>query len=143
MCKIKSIQTQILPKLSIHAGEIHAIPVGGHFTYLGRIFDFEMKCTEGKTEIIRKTVEKYLRIITKLKLKPQTKLKIFDRFIPSQISFKLRVCNISVTWISESLDTLCLRYIRQWLETPISSSTNGLSHQAKNVAWAYIHLKIG
>ena len=123
MCKIKSIQTQILPKLSIHAGEIHAIPVGGHFTYLGRIFDFEMKCTEEKSEILE-TVEKYLKIITKLKIKPQTKLKIFDRFIPSQISFKLRVCNISVTWISESLDTPCLRYIRQWLETPISSCIN-------------------
>ena len=55
-------------------------------------------------------------------LKPlQTKLKIFDSYIVSQISFSLRVCNFTSTWVAESLDALCIQHIRKWIEAPISS----------------------
>src|SRR5919106_2286493 len=83
------------------------------------MFSFDMKGDCEKTDILNK-LTKYLNIISDLKLKPQTKLKILDRFIIPQFSFSLRVCNFSATWISETLDSLCVKHIRSWIESPIS-----------------------
>src|SRR2546425_10091927 len=102
MLKKESNYTQILPKISITSGAIPPVPIGGDFKYLGRVFCFDMKSETEKSEIVSK-LEKYLNIASDLKLKPQTKLKILHRFILSQFSFSLRVCNFSGTWISESL----------------------------------------
>lgn len=120
MLKKEGNYIQILPKLSIISGDIPPTPIGGDFKYLGRIFSFEMKSETEKTAIVNK-LENFLNITSNLKLKPQTKLKILHRFILSQFSFSLRVCNFSGTWISETLDSLCIRHIRNWIEAPISS----------------------
>jgi hypothetical protein len=112
--------TQILPKIYIKTGDIPAIPQGGYFKYLGRYFDFKMNDSKGKAELLEK-VEKYLKTISDLRIRPQTKIKILDRYISSQISFTLRNYNFSSTWISEHLDALCIRFVRLWLESPISS----------------------
>jgi len=112
--------TQILPKIYIKTGDIPAIPQGGYFKYLGRYFDFKMNDSKGKAELLEK-VEKYLKTISDLRIRPQTKIKLLDRYISSQISFTLRNYNFSSTWISEHLDALCIRFVRLWLESPISS----------------------
>ena len=78
-----------------------------------------MKNETEKADILNK-LEKYLLITTNLKIKPQTKLKILNRFIIPQFSFSLRVCNLSATWISETLDSSCIRHIRMWIKTAIS-----------------------
>ena len=120
MIKRNSVYCQILPTISINAGQILPTPIGESFKYLGRIFDFNLKGEVEKTEIFNK-LSKLLKITTDLKVKPQTKLKILDRYIVSQISFNLRICNFTATWISETLDPLCIRNIRLWVEAPISS----------------------
>jgi len=90
------------------------------FRYLGRFFDFDLKGEQEKKDIVTK-LTKLLQITTDLKIRPQTKLKIFDRFIFSQISFSLRISNFTATWVSETLDSLCIKSIRLWIEAPISS----------------------
>ena len=62
-----------------------------------------------------------LKITSELKVKPQMKLKILDRFIASQLSFMLRICNLSSTWVTQTLDAMTVRYVRRWVEAPISS----------------------
>jgi hypothetical protein len=120
MVKKGSTITQILPRISISTGDIPPVPIGGHFKYLGRNFDFDLRNELVKSELVDK-VEKYLKIISSLKLKPQTKIKIIDHYVFAQISFTLRIYNLSVTWVSENIDTLFVRYVRNWLEAPISS----------------------
>jgi hypothetical protein len=73
-----------------------------------------------KSEVVTKVVS-LLKTISDLAVKPQIKLKIVDRFIPSQISFNLRIYNFPLTWVEGQIDALCIRYIRQWIEAPVSS----------------------
>jgi hypothetical protein len=120
MMKKDSTYCQILPKLSINSGNIPPTPLGESFKYLGRSFDFDMKGELEKAEITEK-LDKLMKSTSELNVRPQTKLKIFNRFISSQISFSLRVCNFTATWVSETLDAICLRNIRLWIEAPISS----------------------
>jgi hypothetical protein len=119
MMKKGSNYIQIFPKISLNSGDIPPNPLGDSFKYLGRLFSFDMKGELEKTDILNK-LSKYLTILSKLKIKPQTKLKVLDRFIIPQFSFSLRVCNFSATWVSEVLDSLCVKHIREWIEAPIS-----------------------
>jgi hypothetical protein len=120
MIKRDTMQVQILPNLSIKSGQIPAVPIGGNFKYLGKIFDFSMNNDAGKTELLSK-VEQMLQTISNLHVNPQTRLKILDRFVPSQIAFYFKIYDISTTWVSEKLDSLCIRRVRNWIEAPISS----------------------
>jgi hypothetical protein len=120
MVKKEKNYNQILPKISISKGGITPTPIGGSFKYLGRIFDFDMKGEIEKHELVAK-LSNLLKITTDLNIRPQMKLKIFDSYIVSQISFSLRVCNFTSTWVAESLDALCIQHIRKWIEAPISS----------------------
>ncbi|MFI5407332.1 MAG: hypothetical protein ACHQ1D_12585, partial [Nitrososphaerales archaeon] len=120
MAKKDTKQVQILPNISVKAGKIPPIEMGGHFKYLGRNFDFKMDDAIAKSEILTK-VEVLLKSLSELEIKPQTKLKIFNRYIPSQLSFYLRTYSFSSTWVAEQIDALCIRHIRQWIEAPVSS----------------------
>jgi len=73
-----------------------------------------------KTNILDK-LRKLLKINSELKINPQTKIKILDRYIFAQFAFYFKVYNLSLTWISEKLDSLCISYIRSWCEAPVSS----------------------
>ncbi|MFI5407589.1 MAG: reverse transcriptase domain-containing protein, partial [Nitrososphaerales archaeon] len=120
MLKNQTNHVQILPKISINAGQIPAVPIGGCFKYLGRIFNFDGDGEAEKSEI-ETTLSRLLAITTNLKVKPQTKLKILDRYIASHLSFMLRTCNFTATWVSQKLDALTIRHVRNWVEAPISS----------------------
>jgi len=114
---------QILPKVALDKGVIPAVPIGGHFKYLGRTFNFDMKEEIPKKEVEEK-IGKLLQTITDLNVKPQTKLKIFSIFVPTQIMFDLKIYSFAPTFISSVIDRLCTAYIRKWLECPVSSCVN-------------------
>jgi len=112
---------QILPKINLKdKGMIPTVPLGGHFKYLGKIFDFKalnsvpMKDFESKLENI-------LIKISSLKIRCQTKLKIFSMYVPSQFNFELKIYKFTDAFLSGTVDRLCTRYIREWLEFPLSS----------------------
>ena len=73
---------QILPVVALDKGVIPAVPIGGHFKYLGRVFDFAVKDDVPKNEIDDR-IRAILNTITDLNVKIQTKLKIFSKYIPS------------------------------------------------------------
>jgi len=74
MAKKDAKEVQILPNISVKAGKIPQIEMGGHFKYLGRYFDFKMDDTLAKSEVLTK-VEILLKTISGLEIKPQTKFK--------------------------------------------------------------------
>jgi hypothetical protein len=94
--------------------------MGGHFTYLGRVFNFDMKDDIPKKDV-EVRLEKILKIISDLNIKTQTRLKIFSRYVPSQIMFELKIYSFPATFISNVIDVRCTAHIRKWLECPASS----------------------
>ena len=93
---------------------------GWTFHQSRQVFDFDQKDTIPKKEIENK-LEIILDKISSLKIRPQTKIKIFSRYVPSQFNFELKIYDFTSTFISSTLDSLCTRHIRKWLEFPASS----------------------
>jgi len=112
---------QVEPKIGLQGkGLIPPVPLGGHFKYLGKIFDFKSLNSEPKKEFESKLV-KILAKISSLKVRSQTKLKIFSRYVPSQFNFELKIYNFTDAFLSGVIDRLCTMKIREWLEFPQSS----------------------
>ena len=69
--------------------------------------------------------EKLTRLLnttSALNIDPQQKLKILKVFIPSQISFQLRIVyDFANTWIEQTLDALVYNSVRDWMKYPIST----------------------
>src|SRR6266516_3820702 len=95
-------------------------PFGRPFKYLGKIFHFKSLNSEPKKEFESK-LEKILAKISSLKVRSQTKLKIFSQYVPSQFNFELKIYNFPDAFLSGVVDRLCTKYIREWLEFPPSS----------------------
>src|SRR6267154_2105157 len=112
---------QILPKINFRDKVmIPAVPMGGHFKYLGKIFDFQSLNAVPKKEFESKLV-KILGKISSLRVRSQTKLKIFSMYVPSQFNFELKIYNFTDAFMSGVIDRLCTSHIREWLEFPPSS----------------------
>jgi hypothetical protein len=72
-----------------------------------------MKLEEKLTTMLEK--------ISSLSIRPQTKLNILSRYIPSQVAFELKIYNFPATFLTGVVDRLCTLHIRRWLEFPLSS----------------------
>ena len=99
---------------------IPAVPLGGSFKYLGKIFDFQALNAVPRKEFETK-LSKFLAKISSLRVRSQTKLKIFSVYVPSQFNFELKVYNFTDAFLSGVIDRLCTSHIREWLEFPPSS----------------------
>jgi hypothetical protein len=75
-----SVFQQFLPTVALVKGVIPAVPIGGHFKDLGRIFDFVMRDDIPKKEI-EDRIRTILTIISDLSIRTQAKLKLFSYFI--------------------------------------------------------------
>ena len=64
--------------------------------------------------------------INDLSCHTKNKLLLYNRLLLSKISWNLTIADISKTWIIENLDSIVLKYIRQWLELPISATLSSL-----------------
>lgn len=62
-----------------------------------------------------------LRTTSKIKVSVQLKLTIFSAYIQSQLLSDLKLYDLTPTWVEQTLDALCVKYIRDWLELPIST----------------------
>jgi len=78
-----------------------------------------------KSELVE-VLESLMSDIDKLPMHPKNKLLLYQRYILSKISWNLTVANISKTWVCENLDNRVSKYIRQWLELPVSAALSNI-----------------
>ena len=119
----KSIQ--YLPKLFINNHLVPRTEIGKSFCYLGRYFDYNMSDEEHKSELL----DLFNTIMTKideLPLHPKNKIILYSRYLLSKFSWNLTVSDISKTWVCETLDGIASKYIRKWLELPISATLSNV-----------------
>jgi len=122
---------QYRPNLSINNESIPPVEIGSSFTYLGKVFDFEMNNQAAKVQLTEK-LTRLLKTTSALNINPQQKLKILKVFIPSQLSFELRIYDFAYTWIEQTLDTLICNTVRDWMTFPISTCVQEILALPKN-----------
>ena len=72
------------------------------------------------------TTDSLMSKINDLPCHPKNKLLLYHRFLLSKLSWNLTIADISKTWIIDNLDSIVSKYIRQWLELPISATLSSL-----------------
>ena len=115
----KSIQ--YLPKLFVNNNLVPRTEMGKSFRYLGRYFDFNMSDEEHKSKLLD-VFNDIMNKINELPLHPKNKILLYSRYLLSKISWDFTVSDISKTWICETLDGIASKYIRKWLELPVSAT---------------------
>ena len=64
--------------------------------------------------------------IDSLSCHPKNKLLIYHQFVLSKLSWHLTVADLSKTWVVQNLDNIVTKYVRQWLDLPISATLSTL-----------------
>ena len=72
-----------------------------------------------------------LTVTSNLQIKPQTKLKILQLYIHSQLSFEFKIYNFGSTWIEQNLDSMCVNQVRLWMKMPVSSCVSEVMSMPK------------
>ena len=105
--------------------------MGKSFRYLGRYFDFNMSDEEHKSELLD-VFNDIMNKINELPLHPKNKILLYSCYLLSNISWDFTVSDISKNWICETFDGIASKYIRKWLELPVSAIlSNVLLPQSK------------
>ena len=112
---------QYKPKLYLSNLLISAVELSDSFTYLGRHFDFKMRNNKHKQQLLE-TVNEHLSATDRLPLHPRNKILLYQRYVLSKISWYLTVADLSLTWVKNNIDNVISKYIRSWLEIPISGT---------------------
>ena len=63
-----------------------------------------------------------IKTVDSLYIHLKIKLLLYHRYVISKISRHFTVTDLGKTWISETLDNIVSKYIRQWLELHISAT---------------------
>ena len=123
ICKKGTTSTQYKPKLYLDNALVPPVKLDDCFTYLGRHFDFKMSDDKHKSELLE-TISDQIDIIDTLPLHPKNKLKLYQQWTLSEISWHLTVIKISNTWMKNNIDNIVSWYIRLWLEIPVNGTLN-------------------
>ena len=121
---IKKFSTRSLqyePKLFVNYKTVPTVKLGESLKCLGRYFNFEMDNKVHK-EKLQSFLFDMLTNIDSLSILPKNKLLLYQRCVLSKLSWHLTVANLAKTWVIENLDSITIRFIRQWLDLPISST---------------------
>ena len=120
MLKIDGHYQQYEPAIFLNHGRIPTVAIGSSFTYLGKIFNFEMKKKEAKEQLLTR-LRKLLKITSDLPIRPQLKLNILKRYIYSNLIDDLKKYAFGATWIRQNMDSECCSHVRDWLGLPPSA----------------------
>ena len=120
MLKINGHYEQFEPAIFLNHEKIPPIAIGSSFTYLGKIFSFEMKNKEAKDRLLNR-LRQLLKITSDLPIRPQFKLNILRKYIYSNLVDDLKKYSFGATWIRQNLDSECYSHVRSWLGLPISA----------------------
>ena len=119
----RSIQFQ--PKLLIDKQIVPPVKNGESFKYLGRFFDFDMSNEMHKSQLLS-LFSTFMKGIDDLPLHPKNKLLVYHRYVLSKVSWHFTVADLPKTWVSDNLDNLVSKYIRRWLDLPVSATLTSL-----------------
>ena len=64
--------------------------------------------------------------IDSLSCHPKNKLVIYHQFVLSKLSWHLTVADLIKTWVVQNLGNIVTKYVRQWLDLPISATLSTL-----------------
>ena len=115
----KSVQYP--PKLLINNKLIPATEIGESFQYLGTYFHFDMSEKKHKQELIT-LLEDIMTDIDLKPLQPKNKIILYSRYLLSKLSWHFTIATLSKTWVTENIDSVVNKYIRKWLEIPVSGT---------------------
>jgi hypothetical protein len=121
MTKTENVFKQTLPGLFVDGSQVPPVRIDDDFTYLGKLFHFDINSNTAAKDAMMKKLRELLTTTGKLKVRPQKKLKILKLFIHAQLIFEFKIYDLPLTWVENSLDAMCTSYVRDWMETPISS----------------------
>ena len=127
---IKKFSTRSLqyePKLFVNNKTVPTVKSRESFKNLGRYFNFEMDNKVYKEKLQSSLVD-MLTNIDSLSILPKHKLLLYQRYLLSKLSWYLTVANLAKTWVIENMDSITIRFIRQWLDLPISATLSGIIH---------------
>ena len=123
--KSSTSSIQYLPKLLINQAAVPTVEMGKSFKYLGRYFNFSMDSVDHMSEVLG-LINDLSSKIDAIPCHPKNKLLLYHRFVLSNLSWHFTISDLSKTWIVENIDRLVSRYVRQWLELPISATLSSL-----------------
>ena len=83
-------------------------------------------------------VNSMMTSIDKLPLHPRNKLLVYHRYVLSMLSWNLTIENLSETWVKPALDTIVHKYVREWLEIPISGTLDIISLSKEKFGLGFI-----
>ena len=101
-------------------------PFLGVKTSTFRFFNYAMDNKPHKQVLLDNT-EEIMKTMDKLPLHPKYKILIYCRYVLSKLSWHLTVADLPKIWAENNLDNLCYRYLRYWLEMPISGTLDIIS----------------
>ena len=116
---------QYLPKLLINNKLIPTTEIGESFRYLGKYFDFGTSDKKHKEELIT-LLEDIMADIDLKPLHPKNKILLYSRYLLSKLSWHFTVASLSKTWVTENIDSVVNKYIRKWLEIPVSGTLSNV-----------------
>ena len=126
MMKVNTNCSQVSPKVFVSSQRIPPVLSTDSFTYLGRSFNFKMDNEEHKKKLLE-TANQLLEAISRLPLHPKNKILLYSTYFMSKVSWDLTIADLDITWVKQNLDSLAHRYIRLWLEIPISGTLDIIS----------------
>ena len=93
--------------------------------YLGKYFDFHMSDKDHKQELIT-LLEDIMSEIDLKPLHPKNKILLYSRYPLSKFSWHFTVATLSKTWVSVNMDLVVNKFVRKWLELPISGTLSNV-----------------
>ncbi len=116
---------QYLPKLFVNNCLVPRVEIGKSFRCLGRYFNFNMCDDDHKSEVLD-TLTGILNEIDELPLLLRNKIRLYSQYALPKISWHITVSDVGKTWVNETLDAVVSKYIRKWLELPISATLSNI-----------------
>ena len=123
--KSSTSSTQYLPNLIINHEVVSTIDIGKSFRYLGRHFNCAMDNQIHMFEVLD-LLKDLMNRIGSLSCHPKNKLLIYHQCLLSKLSWHLTDADLSKTWVVQNIDNIVTKYVRQWLDLPISATLSTL-----------------
>ena len=123
--KSSTASMQYLPQLVINQVTVPTVNSGKSFKYLGRFFTFSLDNFDHLSEVLQ-LVTDLMRKLDDIPCHPKNKLLLYHRFVLSTSSWHFTIADLGKTWVTENIDNLVSKYIRQWLELLISATLSTL-----------------